>query len=82
MRPRPQRNCSEVAREQAAHDSNNEEIGDFLCDNEGLVALLMLLLAAQIASSDVLCFSHLMIGSVQIYTLVRARRGVEGASPH
>ena len=38
LRPRPQRDNVEIVNEQtAAHDSDYEVVGDFLCDNQGTV---------------------------------------------
>ena len=39
LRPRPQRNNVETANEQIIDDPDYEVVGEFLCDNEGIVFL-------------------------------------------
>jgi hypothetical protein len=37
LRPRPQRNIIETTNEQIIDDPDYEVVGEFLCDNEGIV---------------------------------------------
>lgn len=44
LRPRLSRNFDENANEEIDEDLDYEPIGDFLCDNEGIIACLLLYL--------------------------------------